>query len=89
MKVIVMHEDNHGMVGLAETFQDAVKYLIKHKWLDEKFEVWQPNDETTTIIEDLGIDWVEIILGWDIQKFNEYFEGCFNLCTEEIFKAEE
>ena len=41
-----------------------------------------------TIIEDLGVSWVDIILGWDWYKFNEYFEGLFYLNVEQVYKAE-
>ena len=87
--VITIQEDNHGLIGIAETFSDAVDFLIKEDWLNEKCEMYYSEDrDTKTIIEDLGVSWVDIILGWDWYKFNEYFDGLFYLNVEEVYKAE-
>ena len=88
MNVVVIHEDNHGMIGLAETYADAVFYLVKENWLDENCELYDGDGNYKTISEDLGEEWFVIILEWSMDKFNEYFEGCFYLNNDTIFKAE-
>ena len=86
--VITIEEENHGLIGIAETFSDAVDFLISQDWLNERCEMYDGDGNYKTIIEDLGVSWVDIILGWDWYKFNEYFEGLFYLNVEQVYKAE-
>lgn len=44
MKVIEVHEENHGLVCIATSVKAGFQYLIKHKWLDFDTEVWVSND---------------------------------------------
>lgn len=87
-QVITIKEDNHGLIGIAETYADAIDFLISQDWLDENFELYDNDDNYKTIIEDLGNEWKTVILHWDWYKFNEYFEGCFYLCIEAVHKAD-
>lgn len=87
--VITIQEDNHGLIGIAETFSDAVNFLIKEDWLNEKCEMYYSEyGDNKTIIEDLGASWLDIILSWDCYKFNEYFDGLFYLNVEEVYKTD-
>ena len=86
--VITIEEDNHGLIGIAETFSDAIDFLISQDWLNEKCEMYDGDGNYKTIIEDLGVSWVDTILSWDWYKFNEYFEGLFYLNVEQVYKAE-
>ena len=86
--VITIEEENHGLIGIAKTFSDAVDFLISQDWLNERCEMYDGDGNYKTIIEDLGVSWVDIILGWDWYKFNEYFKGLFYLNVEQVYKAE-
>lgn len=88
MEVVMIYEDAHGLVGAAETYQDAIKLLILNEEIYEDFEIERPNGEFSTIIEDLGADWEKVLLSWNTLKFNEYFDGCYYCWTQEVFKAE-
>lgn len=87
-KVIVIYEDNHGMIGLAETYEDAIKFLINCKWLTENFEIEEDGD-IFTIKELLGNNWELTLLLFDINRFNEYFDGSFYLGKMDVYKAKE
>lgn len=89
-RVVVIHEDNHGMIGLAVSYSNAVKFLIENNWLDGKTEIIQEDDTITTVEKDLGEDWQKIIIEkWNsIARFNEYFEGLFHIHKEEVFEAD-
>ena len=88
MQVITIEEDNHGLIGIAKTYADAVFFLVKENWLDENCELYDGDGNYKTVSEDLGEEWFVVILEWSMSKFNEYFEGCFYLNTETIFEAE-
>ena len=90
--VIIIEEDNHGFIGITKDYLSAIDFLINENWLDEKFEVWaDESDENFTvqsIKDNLGENWKEIMSTWNIEKFNNFFEGSFYLTVEEVYKAE-
>lgn len=86
--VVLIAEDNHGLIGVAETYADAIDFLIKQDWLNENFELYEGDGNYKTIKEDLGETWAMQILYWEVEYFNDYFEGCLYLNIEEIYKAE-
>ena len=86
--VIVIEEDNHGLIGIAETYADVVDFLIQWKWLDEDYEVYVDSyGNTEPIKKQLGKDWKAILSKWTQTKFNEYFEGCFFLDEYKLHRA--
>ena len=40
MKVIVINEEAHGIIGIALNYYNAVKWLIGNDWIDNNTEVW-------------------------------------------------
>ena len=88
MRVVTIEEDNHGLIGIAMTYADAVHFLVNNDWLDELTEIYCEDDEVyKRVIEDLGEDWLEVILDWSMEKFCEYFEECFYLDSVEVYEV--
>lgn len=92
MNVILIHEDNHGLVGVANNYYNAVKWLIANDWITDNTEIcvgedcynyqWQPLKEV------FGEDWADKMLEqWDIDNFNDYWEGSFHLEPAEVFQG--
>ncbi len=84
MTVITIVEDNHGLIGIASGYEDAVDYLIEKKWLDGDDEYCDSNENIAPLKYLLGADWEEKIASWNIKIFNEFFEGCFYLQMMEV-----
>lgn len=87
MRVVTIEEDNHGMIGIAKTYADAVHFLVEDNWLNELTELYLGDEVYKTIIEDLGEEWFTVMLNWSMKKFNEYFEGCFYLNDVEVYEV--
>lgn len=82
MKIIRI-EDDLFFAGYAKDYVSAVDYLVSHNWLTDEFEINDhSNGELKTIKEALGKDWKNIVKGWNIEKFNDYFD--LNLCMYEM-----
>lgn len=88
--VVLIEEDNHGLIGVAKDYTSAVIFLIKKGWLDENYEVWVDNEDglTKTIKELLGEEWKEVVFSWSLEKFNEFFDGSFYLNIEKVYGAD-
>lgn len=88
MRVVTVAEENHGQIGIASTYENAVHFLVNTDWLSELTEVYRDGfDDTCPIVEDLGTEWLAELLGWSMEKFNEYFDGCFYLESEEVYEV--
>lgn len=85
--IYLIEEDNHGQIGVAKDYSSAIDFLVNSDWLDENFEVWVDNEDylTQSIKENLGENWKEVILSWDTETFNNYFEGYLYLTIEGVY----
>lgn len=89
--VILIEEDNHGIIGFAKDYPSAVDFLVNENWLDGNFEVWVDNNIglTQTLEDHLGELWyVAIRDEWDIEQFSNFFDGSFYLTVEEVYGAD-
>ena len=88
MRVVTIEEENHGLIGIAMTYADAIHFLVNEDWLSASTEIYCEGDEVyKRVIEDLGEDWLSVILDWSMEKFCEYFEECFYLDSVEVYEA--
>lgn len=83
--VYLIEEDNHGNIGVAKDYSSAIDFLINNNWLDENYELYEGDGTYKTIKEDLGEKWKKVILSWDTEIFNNYFEGCFYLTIKGVY----
>ena len=86
MIIYIIHEDNHGVLGVADSYESAVQFLIDDKWLTEDFEIWNRERDYSRPLYTLEIK-PEEIKAWNIDKFNDFFDGDFyieeaNLITD-------
>ena len=93
MKVVLINEENHGLLGVALNYYNAVKWLIKEGWLNSDDEVpvgddehtydWQPIDKV------YGENWADVMLNeWDIDTFNKNMEGGYLLEVRPLIGGE-
>lgn len=84
MKVVLIHEDNHGLLGVAKDYESALYFLLQEAWLTRATEVWNEEKETFIPLRDMNICFGDI-KKWDIDKFNEFFEGIFYLDVDNVW----
>lgn len=86
--VVLIQEENHGMISVAKDYPSAIDFLVNENWLDESFELYEGNGIYKTVKEKLGEEWKEIILSWDTEQFSDFFEGSFYLTIEDVYGAD-
>lgn len=77
MNIIIIYEDNHGVIGVAKDYDNAINLLVQNQWLTTDIEVLNSIEEWISLKE-LGLD-IETIRSWDIEAFNDFFDGIFYL----------
>lgn len=92
MTVILVNEDNHGLIAIAKNYDCAVRFLLDNDWLDDGVYLSDPESELGcdhSIIEVLGDNWDSRVRNeFDMKKFNAVFDGLFYLNEVEVFGAE-
>jgi hypothetical protein len=87
MTVILVNEDNHGLLTVAKDYKSAVKFLIDNRWIEESMAVWNEDDTYSRLDELLGEDAFDIITEkWDINSFNTFWDGCFILNEVKVYE---
>lgn len=85
MTVILIHEDNHGLLGVAKDYENAIDYLIQNQWLNTDTEVYSTKKEEYTSLRELKIT-IENIRKMGIDKFNELFDGVLYLDVDNVWE---
>lgn len=85
MNIIIIHEDNHGVLGVAKDYDSAIDFLVQNQWLTTDVEVLNSIEELVPIKE-LGLD-IETIRSWDIEAFNDFFDGIFYLDVDFLWEC--
>ena len=87
MTVILVNEDNHGLLTVAKDYKSAVKFLIDNRWIEESMEVWNEDGTYRRLDEFFGEDVLDIITEkWDIDSFNTFWDGSFLLNEVEVYE---
>jgi hypothetical protein len=87
MTVILVNEDNHGLLTVAKDYKSAVKFLIDNRWIKESMEVWHEDGTYRRLDEFFGEDVLDIITEkWDIDSFNTFWDGSFFLNKVEVYE---
>lgn len=86
MKVILIHEDNHGLIGVAKDYQSAIAFLVKHDWLNGVCDFWDEKNSKWVLVQNhFGDNWQTIFENLSLKEFNQLWEGCFMLVEEEVY----
>lgn len=84
MKVITINEECHGFIGIADTKEHAIDFLIDENWLsgdtelpsfDEKDKTWKDR----SVKEKLGENWENVLKDSDIRQINDLLGNAFLL----------
>ena len=78
MEIIVIVEDNHGVIGVAASYKAAKQWLIRKGWVDCYTEFWNPDTNMSSSLEELyGENWKEAYMNFD--KEDMEYMGYFKL----------
>ena len=93
MKVIIISEENHGLIGIAKDMKSAFQFLLEDKWITENTDFFEPNVDCDVdyftlkeIMEDLKhtnpLDTLMFL--WESDE--DYFDGQFYFGEEVVLE---
>lgn len=88
MNVIVVREDNHGILTVATDYSAAVHFLVENGWIDEETEVYDISNlySTDTIFNLYGKNWRGQMMRWTLEKFNAICGTYFSLQKVPLYR---
>ena len=95
MKAIVISEECHGFIGLADTLEHAIDFLMDEDWLNEETTIPVFNDETkswedVSITERFGEHWGNTLRSAkDCDELNDAFNDCFFFYEMDVYTGED
>ena len=54
MKIVTIKKDNHGQIGIASNYQNAIHFLVNKHWLNELTEIYDSDFHDTKSLLDLA-----------------------------------
>ena len=94
MKAIVISEESHGFIGVADTPEHAINFLISEDWLNDgttfptfnnKIHRW----EDISIIDKFGENWADTLRSKNCDELNEALDECFYFDEVDIYTGED
>ena len=93
MKVTIIHEENHGFIGVVTTQRAAWRFLIEADWMSAWDEVWVLGEWVNKpIYELMGKSVAEIsddeLIDWLMENAGTKYETCFSFEEKELWDVE-
>lgn len=85
MDIVIIYEENHGTIGVAESLASAIDYLIRDKWVTEKTEIYIDDYGNLETLKEQNIS-LDKVRTFDLKTFNKIFEGNFYLEVDKLIK---
>lgn len=69
MEIVIIHEENHGFIGVAATNKAAKQWLIRKGWIDQYSEIYNCDTSKWEGLEELyGENWKEAYMNFDKEE---------------------
>ena len=81
-RVIIISEENHGVIGVAVDLESAIRWLIQTDWINGSTDFWV-DGKFQTAEELFGIYWREKL----VDQKEDFFEGGFYFYEKDLIGA--
>jgi hypothetical protein len=81
-KVIIIHEENHGVIGVAVDYKSAIRWLIQTDWINAGTD-FRVDKKWQTVEQLFGERWRERL----VEQDEEFFEGSFYFDERDLIGA--
>lgn len=84
MTVILIHEDSHGLLGVAKDYESAINYLLQNQWFNIDTEIYSIERNEWCSLKELNIT-IKDIREMGVDKFNDLFDRVLYLEIENVW----
>ena len=88
MEVILISEENHGIIGCVASEKDVVPWLTRENWVNQYTELYnQDIDDYETIKDKYGLTWFQRLSKMDLDELAEVLDYTFSFEFIEVWSA--
>ena len=80
--VIIIYEENHGVIGVAVDYKSAIRWLIQTEWIDAGTH-FRIDGQWQTVEQLFGERWREKL----VEQDEQFFEGKFYFDESDLIGA--
>ena len=78
MTVCIIHEENHGVIGVAKNLTAAKQWLLENNWVNNVSDIYDEETELTNTLEGkYGHNWLDYYKSFcvnDLENMGFYFD---------------
>ena len=88
MKVILISEENHGIIGCVASERDVMPWLTKENWVNQYTELYRSNTHDYETVKDrYGLTWFQILSKMNLRDLTEVLDDEFSFEPIEVWSA--
>lgn len=88
MKIIIIEEENHGLIGAVTRKDLILPWLVRNNWINQFTEIYDEETDQLECIKDLfGLAWYQSLVKMDFNKLCECLDGVFYFYEMEIWEG--
>ena len=88
MKVILISEENHGIIGCVASEKDVILWLTRENWVNQYTEVYKSETHSYETIKDrYGLTWFQKLSKMNLRDLTEALDENFFFFFFEVWSA--
>lgn len=88
MKVILISEENHGIIGCVASKKDVMPWLTRENWVNQYTELYKQDMHSYETVKDrYGLTWFQQLSKMNLNELAEALDYTFSFEPIEVWSA--
>lgn len=88
MKIILIKEDNHGLIGAVTRKDLILSWLVRNNWVNQFTEIYDEKiDDYRPLKNIFGLTWYQSLTALNFDNLCDLFDGIFYFAEEEVWEG--
>ena len=88
MSIIIIKEEDHGIIGCVASEKDVVPFLTYENWVNQFTEIWNSFNHNLEFLKNrFGLNWFQELSKMSLIELSELFSYRFTFETFEVWSV--
>ena len=88
MRIILIEEENHGLIGVVTRKNLILPWLVRENWINQFTEIYdEKTGEYRSLKDVFGLTWYQSLIALNFDDFCDLFDGVFCFSEEEVWEG--